>query len=113
MKGFKCSTELVVSEFTGVLLLVLLVTLLKTEWESTILEAKNLIRNKTLDSSILRKLLFLRQLEAISSFLSLVRSNAVAFISAEQSANASPKMHSEEELSKPIKGKCLAVALVA
>ena len=28
------------------------------EWEATILDAKNLIRNKTLDSSILRKLLF-------------------------------------------------------
>ena len=66
------------------------------EWEATILDAKNLIRNKTLDSSILRKLLFLRQLEAISSFLSLIRSNAVAFISNEQSINASPKMHSEE-----------------
>ena len=73
------------------------------EWEATILDAKNLIRNKTLDSSILRKLLFLRQLEAISSFLSLIRSNAVAFISNEQSINASPKMHSEEELAKPIK----------
>jgi hypothetical protein len=74
----------------------------KAEWEPTIKQAKELIRNKTLDSNILRSVLFLRQLEAISSFLSLVRANAIAFISQEQNA-VSPKLYTEDELAKPIK----------
>ena len=45
----------------------------------------------------------MRQLEALSSFFSLVRANAVSFISQQPESNISPKLHSEEELTKPIK----------
>ena len=72
-------------------------------WETSIAAAKTLIRNKTYDSHCLRRLLFLRQLEALSSFFSLVRANAVSFISQQQDSSLSPKLHSEEELTKPIK----------
>ena len=73
-----------------------------SHWNSTIFEAKELIRNKTFEPRILRAVMFLRQLEAIASFLTLVRANAVAFLSQEQNS-VSPKLHSEEELTKPIK----------
>lgn len=69
-------------------------------WTHPISPAKKLIRNETYDSRYLRKLLFLRQLEALSSFFSLVRGNALSFSS---QSETNPKLLSEEELAKPIK----------